>query len=496
MKTKSLVIQSLLALTLFMPFVQGATDSQSKKTFLSARPSGVNLPLEYTTWHDHVYHKKNPSQHTCLQVAGFFQGSTKGEGLGRYFGIGNGTNKFQIGSQGDAGVELDKLHFLHDDTGLLNNFAGKVSLNPKTESFGVLLQIFQDFDLPFGSIFISASLPFTHVSRDLHLNQTSITKFRDLSPADFFAGVTPADHSTRPAANLQGPLTHAIIDGRRSATGLADADLHVGFRVVDKDEYHAFLNIGLTIPAGNRVRGIYLFEPIYGNGGHCALGAGIDAGVNIWKNDLAKVRALFAADYRYLFEATESRTVGVKDKPLNHYFLVARDLQINKPLVPAANVLTQPLHVKPGSQLEVMTAITFLSSNFVVDAGYDLFWKDQESIWVKRWKDNQYYIVNTFIPAIPDEAEAVPGYDTSLPFDRSDAARGLGSTVINKENLDIDATKTPSLFTHKLFAGLGYTFYITRKCPVSLGIGASYEFAVTNADVEQWSAWVKLAGSF
>ncbi|MBS1987537.1 hypothetical protein JST56_00920 [Candidatus Dependentiae bacterium] len=468
MKKSPWIVQALLIVALTTPMLNASNDSHSKKTFLSTRPSGVNLPLEYTIWHDHVYRKKAKTNHTSLQFAGFYQESNKGEGQGKYFGIGNGTNKFTIGPAG-AGIDLDKRFLVHG----AKNLAGTVSLTPKVESFGCLVQLFQDFDLPFGSIFITASLPFAHVSRNMDLQVANGST--DFSVEDFFAGRV----EQTAAADLQAALTHAKIDGRRSATGLADADLQVGFRVVDKAAHHVYLNIGLTIPAGNRVRGEYLFEPVYGNGSHTALGFGLDAGVDAWKNDHAKLRALFAADYRYLFEGTEHRTVGIKGKPLNHYFLAAHLGQKDKALFPAANELTQALRIKPGSQMEMMAMLSFLSSRFVIDAGYNLFWKDQESAWVKRWKDNDFYIAKTT-------------YNTNA----INAFAATDGTVVNLVDLDIDAVKTPSLFTHKLFAGLGYTCMVTRTFPLSLGFGADYEFAVTNADIEQWGVWFKLAGSF
>ncbi len=478
MKNSPWIVQALLIVALTAPLLNASNDSHSKKTFLSARPATINLPLEYTTWHDHVYRKKEKTHHTSLQCAGFFQQSNKDGNQGIYFGIGNKTNAFKIGATA-AGIDLERLNLIHDTNGA-STLAGTVSLRPKTESFGCLIQLVQDFDLPYGSIYIAASLPIAQVSRDMQLAVSNGALFKNFSVEDFFAGrVTEETDGT----NLQAALSHAKIEGRRSATGLADADLQIGLRVVDTAAHHIYLNIGLTIPAGNRVRGTYLFEPIYGNGSHTGLGFGIDAGIDAWKNDTAKLRALFAADYRYLFEGTEHRTVGIKGKPLNHYFLAAHLGQVNKPLFPAANELTQALRIKPGSQMEMMAMLSFLSSNFVVDMGYNLFWKDQESAWVKRWKDNNLYITND-------------AYETDEIFDLSDAAHGLGSTVINVVDLDIDAVKTPSLFTHKLFAGLGYTYMVANKCPVSLGFGADYEFAVTNADIEQWGIWFKLAGSF
>src|SRR5574338_638311 len=92
-----------------------ASDNHSNKTFLMSRAPGVNLAMEYTTWHDHVYNGKHnrcvsccqsPCARTCVrrscdpcgpgrinahfQVTGFYQDSTNHHEIGKYFGIGNG----------------------------------------------------------------------------------------------------------------------------------------------------------------------------------------------------------------------------------------------------------------------------------------------------------------------------------------------------------------------------------------------------------------------
>ncbi len=483
MRSMSLVVVSIFVLTIFTSKAYASSDLQTKKTFLSMRPTGVNLPLEYSTWHNHAYGTKDESRNAHIQLAGFYQKSSNSHELGKYFGVGNGTNQFKIGTAG-TGIDLEKLNIIHDATSTSNNLAGTLSLSPQAESYGALVQIMHDIKLPGISMVISAALPFVHISRDIKIKQTKQVEYRGLTPVDFFAGKRPTDHATA-AENLQGELTHAKIVGKRTAMGLADANINIGFKVSEQEDHHVFLNLGVTIPTGKKVRGEYLFEPTYGNGGHCGLGARLDAGVTAWKDKKAKLRALAAIDYRYLFEATENRTIGIKNKPFHQYYLAARKGQKDEALFPAANVLTQPLHVKPGSQFEVMTALSFACSNFIVDAGYDMFLKDQESLWVKQWNDGEIYLVNA-------------GYKTNQEFTTlTDADHGQGSTVINKDDLDVDAAKTPVLFSHKLFASVGYTFHIgENKYPLSVGLGSSYEFGVSNADIDQWSVWFKAAGSF
>ena len=498
----------LLGLVIVMGSVY-ADNHHSKKTFLMSRPQGVNLAMEYTTWHDHVYNgKKHICTNSCdrpcvkasapracaprscnpcgprkinasFQATGFYQDSTNHEQIGKYFGIGNGKNSFVVGTEAQvtAGTADILNGFLIHDNGGQSNLAGKVSFNPHQQAAGVRFDYFQSFNTPICGLFFKARLPLVSVERDMQLRvDDSVNSPAGFSLQDFFKG--NVEETNAGSGNLQDKLTKAKIDGRRHKFGVADIDLALGHKFVDTDTKHLFLNVGITIPTGSKVRGEFLFEPVVGNGQHFGIGGGLDAGVLLWCNENASLRFLAAAEYRYLFERTEHRTVGVKDLPLGYYYLAGElGKPADTPLFPAANVLTQGLKVKPGSQFDSLIALSFKSSGFIVDVGYNLFWKDREDVWLKHWDDD------TFI--IP-----VTGFDTNAILDAADAFKTL-----NKSDLDVSAAATPSLFTHKIFAGLGYTTKVYCDYPLSFGVGGSYEFGTSNADLENYAVWAKIAVS-
>jgi hypothetical protein len=322
----------------------------------------------------------------------------------------------------------------------------------------------------------------------MNVRQTDEVAFRGLTPADFFAGKAPEAHPTRPAENLQDALTRAKIGGSHSETGVADIDLEIGWKALYTKKYHLFINFGITIPTSNKPDGEFLFAPVYGNGDHLAIGAGIDAGATLWSRDKNTVRLLVSGNYRFLFDNTQKRTPGLKldtgePIPFAHYFLtLRREQDAGKPLFPAANVLTQDVRVEPGSQINALGAISFSFSNVIFDAGYDIFWRERESVKIKEWADDLFYIAST------DRDTNRPGSLASINV--------LGEAPINKEAFDISSITTPSLLSHKIFGSLAYNGKIKDRYPFGLGIGASYEFASTNADLENWSVWFKALFSF
>jgi len=492
MANKSLLCTMfMLGLTL-----SASAKTYSQKTFLAPRPVGVNLPMEKSTWHEYAYQKLDlyggHTIKTHFQITPFYQASSDKHDTGAYFGIGKG-NSFSVAqyttvpaNKGDI-VGGNLIHDVDANGNDISDLAGKVTFNPKQEIWGVRLDYFQDVQHPCKKLFFRASMPVVYVENDMNLkieNQTKVTVGgKEFGLADFFAGKVNVTQDMD-AENMQTGLTKAKIDGERTKFGIGDIELGLGYKIHQTKKDHVFLSLGLTIPVADAPTGDYLFEPVCGNNKHIGLGFRLDSSVNLWEGQHGAIRALFDVDYHYLFDATEHRTLSPKHTSdmgyLGYYYLAAKNGQKDNPLFPAANVLTQPLRIKPGSQLDAMFALSFKSSGFVIDLGYDLYYRDEEGVWLKEWTDNVYGISQT-------------DYFTSLDFGPENA---VGDSLLIKESIDIDACKTPSQITNKIFAGFGYQFNFAKKVPGLVGIGGSYEFVCDNSALEQYAVWLKLGVSF
>ncbi len=473
-----------------------AAVTHSNKTFLSPRPHGVNTAMEYTTWNQHPYKKHAPNIRSHVQATAFYQGSQRGSALGKYFGIGNGSNSFTIGpaanvASGTADVDGSLLiHNLNARTGAVTAPQGTITFDPKQETFGVRFDYFQDLTHPFDKLFFRASAPLVDIETNVHMNVAnsvpSAVGGQSYSLANFFAGQVSVTDKTAYPANLQTNLNHDMIIGRRTELGLGDLDLGLGYKYLDDAKKHVFFSLDLTIPTGNKVHSRYLFQPVCGNGLHVGLGGSIDAGIDLWHSEKALLKLLGVVRYKYLFENTEHRTLDVKGYKFSQYYLLAQDQQANLPLIPAANILTLPTTVKPGSQLDGMLDFVFNCCKFTLDLGYNMYWRDAESVWVKRFANATYGIVKN-------------NYNTQAAFNAvgGDAATiPLNGHLLTTSDLDVTAIKTPTLFSHKLFAGMGYSFNFYKQYMSSVGIGGSYEFATSNADLENYALWAKMMFSF
>src|SRR3990172_8830732 len=60
-------------------------EAHTNKTFLMPRPHGVNLPMEYTTFCELINRKAEDKFGGNFQVTGFYQASTDGDDVAKYF---------------------------------------------------------------------------------------------------------------------------------------------------------------------------------------------------------------------------------------------------------------------------------------------------------------------------------------------------------------------------------------------------------------------------
>jgi hypothetical protein len=450
--------------------------------------------MELTMFHDHVFYtettrSKEPGMwKSHFQVVPFYQASVKGEDVGKYFGIGNGKNNFKIGQLvGVNSVEVQSNYLFHDYANVAAGSQypdGDVYLDPKQEVFGFRFDFFQFLKHPFKNTFIKFGIPIVRVENDPHLNVRNGNADGDGNTlAKFFSGQAIVQDVT----NEQNALTYAKIDGRRSDAGVADVDVAFGYRFVQDPRKTLYMNVGITLPTGNKATGQYLFEPIYGNGQHFAVGFGIDASLELWKRKSCNGRLLVSLNHRYLFRGSQVRTIPIDSPayPLGRYYLLAKNGDPSgTPLTPAANILTQAVSVRPGNQVDTMVAVSVKSKRFLLDLGYNLFLKEGESVKLKTaWPSTTQY-------GIAYRGFAINGggnvdIDNPLHVEKK----------IETADLSLVGAATPSQITHKAFGALGYKFHIGRF-PTSFSFGASYEFAQDNHELEGYAFWGKFGMSF
>ena len=532
------------------------------KTFLMPRSHGMNMAMEYTTWHKQTSMIDDNKFGGSIQVTGFYEESENKKDLGKYFGVTNYGNDCSLDDfftvRPDSFEYVNREHaeaaFLFhtsqqaaDANGMPNGLgdktlADKITWRPYRHAYGVRLDYHQKLDKLLKGLYFKVSLPIVHVktsmgwtssccgcdpcstgTADYCTKQALTDDNGDLTGAEkSLADYLTGNVESTAALDIQDKLCKAKIHNNNTKTGIADLDFVLGYNFLYKPTRHVNANIAVTVPLGNEPNGEYLFPAIVGNAGHWAVGAGFDSSFQVWKEDKKSLDFLFACNYRYLFESVEKRTMGFlwpltggnigglssasgRRAMYGHWFLGAKK-GVAK-VTPLANFLTRDLRVTPGSHFEAITQMSFNWCKFTLDCGYNLFMRRADDVRLIKepccntgcattcntgcatdcttdcggWLNDTYYI-----PEV--------NYETSAAFDSAD---GLWSVPdpINEEHLCLDACTQPSVVSHKLYAGAGYSFD-KWDYPVMLGLGGSYEWETDNDCLRTWALWAKLGVTF
>jgi hypothetical protein len=489
------MIKSLLVAALTLSAAHLSADAgHTNKTFLMPRAQGVNLPMHATTFYDLVNRKAQDKFGANFQVTGFWQQSAAGSEQGKYFLADNkstidvsraaaaATHSTATGTV-DLGLLLHEYNLGGADTANSNT----LSLDPQQEVYGVRLDYHQDLHKLVKGLYLSANLPVVNVSNDPRL--TVKANAAGLATADNIRKLFAGTYTAAAAANKQDALTKGKISGSHSETGVADIDVTLGYKFLDKAKYHAAVGLAVTIPTGTEATGDWLFEPMVGNGQHWALGGDFCAGARVWEGEEQALSLNLALKYRYLFESNERRVLGLKGTTQVHNSKLAQYQLLGKAgatsAVPAANVLAMNCDVTPGSQLDANLGMSYHRGGFSVEMGYNMYFREDES--VKR-KDS--LTAATYgVLARNKDISAGFAVGTAGDFD------GNGAAVLSNDNIDTSAAETPSQFTNAIYGGAGYVFK-NWDCPLMLGLGAKYEWANKNSALEQWGAWLKVGVGF
>jgi hypothetical protein len=453
----------------------------TEKTFLMPRSHGVNLALESTAFNEVIYRKAANSFGGNFQVAGFYTKSVGGTDIGKYFGVAEKNEltfgKIHADGTSDTKVSADLIFgWLEHNKGATDTTqvdAGKLKFDPEHTGYGVNLYYHQDLEKVLKGLYLKVALPIVHVENDIKISSSGVEAKCLL---EFFGG----ELENTDASNLTEKLTHGLIKGKQSATGIADIDLTLGYHFLNKDDMAAAINLGLTVPTGNESDGKYMFEPIYGNGGHFGFGGGLLGSFQVWGDANHNFKLNAAMNYRYLFKGTEKRILGLPSldkKEMSVYALLGKNNQ--KGCVPAPNILTRNVNVTPGSQMDGIVGLGYNNEGFTIDLGYNLFFREAESVSLKdKFTDGEYGI-------------AKRDYDTSSAFNfSSNKEKEISNTTVRTS-----AAETPSQLTHKFYGGLGYIFR-DWEYPLMLGAGGHYEIASKNSAIDTWGFNLKFGLGF
>lgn len=304
--------------------------------------------------------------------------------------------------------------WLADYFGLPTDFQSKITFHPRVDNVIFDIDFYLGLDQWQDGLYFRIHAPVVHTRWNLGFNEEVIDSGSNGYVAGYFAptAITRGQllNNFTEFANGRAPnlgnslffnqLEKAKMSTRRlSLTRLSDIQAAFGWNFLQSDDHHFGLNIRAAAPTGNRPDGIYLFEPLVGNGHHWELGLGLTSHCLLFVDECAgrEVGFYFDANITHLFAARQTRTFDLVEKPLSRYMLVERlgtpvtnlfisatqgtvmsttpapNAQFQNLYSPLANITTFDVDVRIAAQVDATAMIDIDWGNWNFDFGYN-FW--------------------------------------------------------------------------------------------------------------------------
>lgn len=477
----------------------------------------------------------------AFQIVPFGGRSVQSKDIGEYFAFNNKNTLIVAedaapGATVDAGGigatpnfrDINAIHF--NIQSVTRNFKSEITFKPRRTVAGVGLewrQYLHGRDACDKKWWLDISTPITYVRTNMNLSEKITTT---QNPIQFLTvnGVVATNTSmeqafkglkglvrqdvsgTAPAATLTGSAWQfGKIDGSRKTTRAGDIEIRLGYDYGCTECWHAEGYIGGVIPAGNRPKYEYVFEPIVGHNFHGGLQWGAAVGWELWSSCDRYLHMELATNGRYSFQNKQTRAIDVTGKSWSRYMAVYRSYAdaASQAAQDGINVFTRKVKVDPRYQKDINSALVYTSGGFQGELGYNFWARATEKVSL-----NEPFETGITFADVGDYSSLVNGVASVLPaFVAGTVNRAVtikenfalaGTLVANasaynllaltEDDLNFYSAATPAAITNTFYASLGYRW--DNLCyPVALNVGGSYEVASERSALSRWLVWGKLA---
>jgi len=331
-----------------------------------------------------------------------------------------------LGSNG-LGTGRAATEWMAENFMLPRDFKSTISFSPKIQDVVVDFNLYVGLDRWVKGMYFRLYGPFAWNKADLRANENVLTPGTAGYPQGYFNndGSVPATSLFQSALNYFGgcqlpkfndqnvvvqPLKFAKFsdcnlsssssnncndscNNANTKTGFAELRGEFGWNYL-QEKYRLLLNIQAAAPTGSRPNGEYLFPAYVGNGKHWELGVGLGGAWKMWGSEDGdkSFNFIVEADITHLFNAKQTLTFDLKNKPNSRYMLAqqlgtpagAFVLNTNTAVfgtpdgdggvyAPVANFSTREAKVSFGVQADVVAMFNYTVRGFSWDLGYN-FW--------------------------------------------------------------------------------------------------------------------------
>ena len=493
------------------------------KTFLAPRSESVNAARELVGWHRYI-NQFCQTSYGAFSITPEIKHSFRPARIAEYFFAHD--ELIITGSQ--VANRNNETQMLADYFGLSPLFQSNVSIKPEIQTELI------DFDVYLGyqDYYFRIHVPYVWTKWHFKLRETidPLVPLPGTYPPlymDTGAVVAPAQSFKQAiAGNLtwgqvgQG-LQFGKINGPRSTSGFAEAQVALGWNFVNNECGHIGLNIRGSIPAGTRSKAIYLFEPIVGNGHHPELGMGFTGSLLLWEKDGEQQVTIFSdINITHLFKSRQRRSFDIVNPidpqsiflDFGSRYILAKEFDVagnyTGLTIPTINVTTVECDVSVAIQVDAVIMASYEYNNYTVDFGYEAWLRSREMISNREQIAHNRYALKGIQNVATGMGLSNATQSTATIFGNNFADQALvadsnSPVFFNDSHIDERSAQASLAFTHKLFGNFSYSW---DNCSCSyfaqpfFGIGAEFEFEGLNSrhntnpnknSISQWGVWAK-----
>ncbi len=470
--------------------------------YISIRSQSVDAARDLMGWTDKVnlYDMENLYAVGALTLEG--TRSFDPDALAHcLFGFGNvstlASDEFSINVTGSQVVGRLPTDWLADYFGLPTDFQSTLVFKPRVSNIILDFNFYVGLDECLNGLYFRVHAPLVATRWNLNFHENLLENGANAYPAGYFAPsavprssllsqaedfFSDEDVPTLPNGVTFESLAFAQFEQtRQSKSALAEIQMALGYNFLLCQDYHFGFNFRVYAPTGNRPLGLFVFEPICGNGKHWEVGIGYTGHYTFWESDDEESSFGFYSDgnFTHMCRAHQTRTFDLIGLPDSRYMLAERlGLPANPPnlygnpaqgtaagstvpsaqfanaYAPVANLSTIPVNVSAAIQADIVALFNYTTCGLSVDVGYNFWGRSCEKItvrmdegplrlasgnvWALKGDANVYGFVaeNAVIPPPPPSFTA--GQAIALSATESTATINAGTNAGSNLNPGVD----------------------------------------------------------
>ena len=466
--------------------------AQESHTFLRPRSLANNSAIELALSNYHLYHN-NYDEKLYEKPAHRAQLSIQATDLCQHMHSQRIADHFLWGGKSELSVREDGSGDIGSVwLGLMTpqrNFSSSISIDPWRDVVASVFTYHEDLSTVKEGLWVSLTLPVADVRHSL-----SVVEFVQGPQGEAENSYGDAITTVREALNSRDMHYGKLSNGRRGKSGLDDTQLKVGYNCHECEKGHCGVYGNLIVPTSEKPTARYLFEPVIGNGGHWGIGGGINADVELLRNEKEVWSVQTDAQLRYLFSGSEKRSFDLKNGPWSRYLMVAHKDDPRTPL-DGINYFTRDLVVKPGTSFDWFTALHYTHAEFNLEVSLDAWWRDKERVKLKRgWQEN-VGIFDIAGDAHGHARSASGATINSSDFGKVVAPSDRYFTPVKKSDLNLQSAAMPGICTSTLSVGFSFNTMLL-EAPAMIGFVVSSECGCSHRMMSTSQVMFKLAASF